>query len=136
MLFWITLIAAVVFGILGHLCINSQKYNLDILGGISLGISIFTAIVACGMLIAIGVVHIDALREEAKLQVTYESLTYQLENDLYDNDNDFGKKELYDQITKYNQDVFTGKRMQRNFWSGVFTPNIYDNLELIELKGR
>lgn len=63
----------------------------------------------------------------------YNSLVYQLENNLYDNDNDIGKKELYNQITKWNTDLARGKEMQRNFWIGIFYPNIYDNFEFIEL---
>lgn len=50
------------------------------------------------------------------------------------NDNDLGKKELYDQITQYNSRVASGKAMQRDPWVGVLFPNIYDNFELIPLE--
>lgn len=69
----------------------------------------------------------------AKWETHYESLTYQLENNLYDNDNDIGKKELMDEIREWNEDLTYRKEIQRNFWVGIYYPNIYDNLEFIPL---
>lgn len=63
----------------------------------------------------------------------YESLMYQLENNLYDNDNDLGKKELYNQIQEWNEDLARGKVMQNDFWFGVFYPDIYDYFEFIDI---
>lgn len=69
----------------------------------------------------------------AKWETQYESLTYQLENNLYDNDNGIGKKELMDEIREWNEDLAYRKAIQRNFWVGIYYPNIYDNLEFIPL---
>lgn len=69
----------------------------------------------------------------AKWETHYESLTYQLENNLYDNDNDIDKKELMDEIREWNEDLAYCKEIQRNFWVGIYYPNIYDNLEFIPL---
>lgn len=69
----------------------------------------------------------------AKWETQYESLTYQLENNLYDNDNDIGKKELMDEIREWNGDLAYHKKIQRNFWVGIYYPNVYDNLEFIPL---
>lgn len=69
----------------------------------------------------------------AKWETQYESLTYQLENNLYDNDNDIGKKELMDEIREWNEDLAYCKEIQRNFWIGIYYPNVYDNLEFIPL---
>lgn len=70
----------------------------------------------------------------ASCQQRYASLTYQLENNLYDNDNDLGKKELYDQIQAWNEDLAEGKAMQYDIWVGAFYPNIYDEFDFIELE--
>ena len=64
----------------------------------------------------------------------YASLVYQLENNLYDNNNDLGKKELYNQIQRWNEDLAKYKTLQNDFWVGAFYPNIYDQFEFIELK--
>lgn len=85
------------------------------------------------MLIIAGIANFGAEGQMVANRQTYNSLVYQLENDLYDNDNDLGKKELYDQIQEWNEDLARGKTMQRNFWVGCFYPNIYDELEYIDL---
>lgn len=78
-------------------------------------------------------VYIGADASVAKWETQYESLTYQLENNLYDNDNDIGKKELMDEIREWNEDLAYCKEIQRNFWVGIYYPNVYDNLEFIPL---
>ena len=68
----------------------------------------------------------------ASMQEKRSALVYQLENDIYDNDNDLGKKELYSEITEYNCDVAEGKTMRDNIWLYNLYADVYDNLELIE----
>lgn len=83
--------------------------------------------------IGLASVYIGADASVAKWETQYESLTYQLENNLYDNDNDIGKKELMDEIREWNEDLAYCKKIQRNFWVGIYYPNVYDNLEFIPL---
>lgn len=78
-------------------------------------------------------IYIGTDASVAKWETQYESLTYQLENNLYDNDNDIGKKELMDEIREWNEDLAYCKEIQRNFWVGIYYPNVYDNLEFIPL---
>lgn len=77
--------------------------------------------------------YIDTDASVAGWEKQYESLTYQLENNLYDNDNDIGKKELMDEIREWNEDLAYHKEIQRNFWVGIYYPNVYDNFEFIPL---
>ena len=75
------------------------------------------------------------IRKEAAVaywQQRYDSLVYQLENNLYDNDNDVGKKELYDQIQEWNEDLAANKVMQDSIWVGMFYPDVFDNFEFIQ----
>lgn len=76
--------------------------------------------------------NIGAEGKLASMQETRAALVYQLENDLYDNDNDLGKKELYNQIAGYNAEVAKGKKMSNNVFTYNLYPDIYDDLELIE----
>lgn len=77
--------------------------------------------------------YIDTDASVAGWEKQYESLTYQLENNLYNNDNDIGKKELMDEIREWNEDLAYHKEIQRNFWVGIYYPNVYDNFEFIPL---
>ena len=76
--------------------------------------------------IGLASVYINADASVAKWETQYESLTYQLENNLYDNDNDIGKKELMDEIREWNGNLAYCKEIQRNFWVGIYYPNVYD----------
>ena len=89
------------------------------------------AIVISIAIMANSYIHADA--NVAKYQKRYESLTYQYENDFYNNDNDVGKYELVSQIEYWNTDLAYRKTIQRDFWLGIYYPNIYDQFEFIKL---
>ena len=63
-----------------------------------------------------------------------EMLVYQYENDIYDNDNDLGKRDLMEDIQKWNEDLAYRRKAQDDFWVGIFYPNVHDQFEFIELK--
>ena len=127
MLFWISL-AILVGGIIWAI-VERDSYNDMYLVPIILGVfSVFSC------LIVLGVNHIDVNGDIARINVERESLVYQYENDIYDNDNDLGKKELMDDIREYNSRLATMKERQDDFWVGIFIPNIYDQFEFIELE--
>lgn len=69
----------------------------------------------------------------ASNQERYEMLTYQWDNDFYDNDNDVGKYQLVSDIRQWNEDLRKYKALQHNFWIGVFIPNVYDQFEFISI---
>ena len=79
--------------------------------------------------------HILAEAKAEQYQMRYESLLYQYENDVYDGDDDVvGKRDLYTDIEWWNADLAYRKRIQRDFWVGIFHPNIYDQFGFIEYK--
>lgn len=85
------------------------------------------------MVILMSVNYIGADGFVAASKQRYESLTYQYENDFYENDNDLGKYELVSKIQEWNEDLARRKKYQNNFWIGVFIPDIYDQFQFIEL---
>ena len=90
-----------------------------------------TTIIGGGCVIGISV-SADVIREE--LVQDYEYYTYALENSIYENDNDLGKKELLDEIRDYNKDLYKNKKWEKNAWVGVWYPDIYSDLNYIEFK--
>ena len=128
MLFFI-FIAALITSILIIICTDDMTY-LHFFSNFLCAISIF-ALSISAIALAFNYIGVDA--SIATWQTQYESLTYQLDNNLYDNDNDLGKKELMNQIQDWNTDLAYRKTIQRNFWVGIYYPNVYDDFEFINL---
>lgn len=128
MLFFI-FVAIFVIGVL-VVIFTDELNNSHIVAMFILGVGI------CLLVISTFIFAINYIGTEASIagwEKRYESLTYQLENNLYDNDNDIGKKELMNEIRKWNEDLAYHKEIQRDFWVGIYHPNIYDNFEFIPL---
>lgn len=83
-------------------------------------------------MIVIAANHIgtDAELEQRKAQ--YDALTYKLESEFVRDDLGLLNKETIDEVQEWNEDLAYLKIMQRDFWMGIFYPNIYDDLELID----
>ena len=88
-------------------------------------------VIASVVVLCVNYIRIDG--DVERNQVRYDSLMYQYENYLYDNDNDVGKKELMSEIQSWNEDLVWYKTMQRNPWIGIYIPNVYDQFDFIEL---
>ena len=86
------------------------------------------------MLVVIIVNNTNVDSYVAENQMRYEMLVYQYENDIYDNDNDLGKRDLMEDIQEWNEDLAYHRKAQDDFWVGIFYPNVYDQFEFIELK--
>lgn len=133
LLFIIIILLAILFGIAGAWLVENYSWA-EMIGIISIVVSVICAFAVGIMIIVATVNNIGTAGLIASNEQRYESLVYQLENNLYDNDNDLGKKELYNQIQSWNEDLANGKQMQRDIWVGMFYPNIWDDFTYIELK--
>ena len=132
MILWIFIAITIISAIVSIISFNKFSNFWDIISFISIVLTILFFIISA----VLGVIAISAsVGSEsylASMQEKRNALVYQLENDLYDNDNDLGKKELYSEITEYNCDVAKGKIMQDNIWVYNLYADVYDDLELIE----
>lgn len=135
MLFLVIAIAAVL-AITVVTIMAVKGFNFDWHPGVFMSsILIITSLVitVIVMTICISYSHITADAYATKMEQQYDNLTYQLKNNMYDNDNEYGKKELYNQIQSWNEELAYGKTMQDNFWLGIFYPHVYDRFAFIEL---
>ena len=139
MILWISIAITIISALV--LIISLNKFSnfcvfWDTIASISIVLIVLFFVVSA----VLGVIAISAsVGSEsylASMQEKRSALVYQLENDLYDNDNDLGKKELYSEITEYNCDVAKGKIMQDNIWVYNLYSDVYDDLELIEFGER
>ena len=139
MILWISIAITIISALVSVISFNkfSNLWDFgDVIGFISAVLAVSFFIISA----VLGVIAISAsVGSEsylASMQEKRNALVYQLENDLYDNDNDLGKKELYSEITEYNSDVAKGKIMQDNIWVYNLYADVYDELELIEFDGK
>lgn len=110
----------------GHKC-----YDSDFQEGwyIATGI-LLVILIVMGLVILINYTSVPMII--ASMQAEQEALIYQFENDIFGTDTDIiGNSELYQKITDWNKDLAVKKAMQRNFWIGIFVPDIYDDFEMI-----
>lgn len=128
MLFWI-FIAILVGGIIWS-CFAGDYSDMYFTSRSVRAIGIAGTLIS---LVLIMVYHIGAVGYVDAMHARHESLTYQLENDIYDNDNDIGKSELMNQVREWNEDLASNKALQDNFWIGIYIPNVYDQFEPIKL---
>lgn len=128
MLFWILVGAFTITLVLVYLL----RYT-DILLEIS---AIIATLLGAVIIISLCIMAYNYIGIDAKVSVyqkRYEALTYQYENNFYDNDNDIGKKELVSEIQCWNSDLAYRKTIQRDFWVGIYYSNVYDQFEFIKL---
>ena len=130
MIFWLVLLSLVVS--LG-LAVYVEKRFGDY-SGLFLVIAFLSFLVSIIMLVVIIVENTNVDAYVSENQMRYEMLVYQYENDIYDNDNDLGKRDLMEDIQKWNEDLAYHRKAQDDFWVGIFYPNVYDQFEFIELK--
>ncbi len=126
MLFWICL-ALLIIGVV-MLFIVDDNYIIG--SAFIFAVGLFGTIISI-IFLCVSYIRIDG--DVKKNQVRYDSLMYQYENCLYDNDNDVGKKELMSEIQSWNEDLAWYKTNQRNLWIGIYIPNVYDQFDFIEL---
>ena len=131
MIFWITLIAVVVFAVLAIVFFDSLDFEW-----VSMLSTIISVIAGIAFVVMLIVVIYNNVGVEAKIESNkqrHESLVYQAENNLYENDNDLGKKELVNQIQEWNENLARGKALQDDFWVGIFYADIYDEFDFIPM---
>ena len=133
MLFWMTIIA-MILGLLLFEILFEHDFEIScVISGVISGLSAIALLIE---IIVLAVNYIGVNGHIQKMNVRHDMLVYQYENDIYDNDNDLGKRELIEDIQNWNEDLASLKENQDDTWIGIFIPDIYDQLEFIELGGK
>ena len=120
----------VLVGIL-MIAVSSRYDIMELVGGIAVGLGLIGT-VCCVLVVGINHMGVDAT--VAKLNTRYDNIMFQYWNDIYENDNDVGKRELYADIQKWNEELAYNQEIQDDLWVGIFIPDIYDQFEFIELE--
>lgn len=128
MLFWLFIILIIIGVVALHL---SFEYDLVFISALSLVTGAIGLVVSVAFLLGN---YSNASGYTLAMRERYNILVYQLENDIYDNDNDLGKRNLYKEIQEWNEELAWYQEAQDSFWLGIYIPNVYDMFEFIELK--
>lgn len=140
MLFWLFLIGlfiGIVLIIVGNVSWDSKKHPFLWNNDCNIGSSGKIVAVISGIVIAIMIfllcgqyMSVDAYLE--KNRETYAALTYKIKSSSCRDEFGLLSKELIDKVQEWNQDVRYYQMIQRNFWVGIFYPNVYDEFETID----
>lgn len=72
----------------------------------------------------------------AEYKEHYNTIIFEVENKLYDDDvTTVSQRELVKEIQSWNCDLAEKRKIQRDFWIGIYIPDIYDDFEFIPLDG-
>lgn len=132
MIFWIFVILLVIGVILlfADYYIGIDSFALEILAAAT---SLVSGIIVAIMLIVIISNNFGAQGEKLSNQQTYDSLIYKSQTESIRDEFGIVNKEYIDEVQAWNENVVKYKSWQRDFWIGIFIPNIYDDLETIDL---
>lgn len=131
LIFVLFIVGIIIFGILFEISEIHDVNFLNITSGAFL-IILTTFLIVFGIMAIAHNITVES--DYYTTQEEYKVLIYQLKNDYYDNLLDLNKKELIDEVKKYNQEVISGRAFKQNRWVGVLYPMDYDSLELINLE--
>ena len=126
-MFGIVLTTAIIGIICSKKCYDEAAIGSFTISTVIMGVLIVALIIT---LVNNGTVEADTL----KLKNRYDTIYYQVSNNMYNNDNEIGKKELIDQIMEWNGDIITRKLYSKSIWLNWFYPIDYDQFELIPLE--
>lgn len=126
MLFWLILAIFVLWVIL------SVIFGWDTGGMFAIAFGVASLII---MLVFIAAFHVGSPAEKVRLAEKQRALEYKLESGACRDELGLLNKEVIDEIQGWNESVSKNKILQRDFWIGIFIPNIYDDFETIDYEG-
>lgn len=110
---------------------DKRCWPSDMVEFISLCLAVVGVVSFVVLLITCFCINITADAEYYSNIQRREALVYQLENNMYSNDNEVGKFELYSQVKEFNEDLAAGKAMYDNIWVGCLFPDFYEDIDYI-----
>lgn len=129
----ILIVPAIIATILLIIALFTDRLDIDVSWLLRCIAVIFIIIIVCA---GISVFFVNQCAESSTntYRIQYETLVYQLENGAYENVVEYSRKDLMNDIYDYNSHVESGRILSKNPWIGIYYPEDWDNLPLINLK--
>ena len=103
--------------------------NTEKIGGVLL---IFNGTLLLIFALILGCTYMTAGRDYAVKQEEYNALVYKIENTEVQDNFNFVGKEIIDEVSEWNKEVREAQYLEDNFWWGIFWPDFWNELELID----
>jgi len=134
----IIVLIVLAIGIAGLMIYENDWIKYEWINNVILSIGVVATVIAgVGLIfscIAFGVNYLGVNGDIEKYNKRYESLVFQVENNIYEDDITEGAtRELVKDVEKWNCDLADRKVNQYDPWIGIFIPDIYDQFEFISL---
>lgn len=126
------LILAILFAYVTKKLENSSR-DFFFLASILFAFSLIATASLCVMIIVAAGSNLTANADKLKLQEQYNSLIYKVENEKYRDEFGLVNKEVIDEIQEWNENCTYYQALEKDFWIGVFYPNIFHEFEVINL---
>lgn len=139
MLFWLFIILTVIGIVLWTLGSKHWEYDSfmwkydEAFGVLGRLLTAIGAIVSILMILVISFSYCGSSACAAENQATYDSLIFKLENTDCRDELGLLNKEIIDEVQAWNETLAYHETIQRDFWLGIFYPNMYDEFKLIDL---
>lgn len=96
------------------------------------GTVIISGIIMVIMIVIFACTYIGVNAQVERNKERYNAITYKVESGACRDEFGLLNKEVIDEIQDWNEDVTYYKIFQKDFWVGIFVPNIYDQFETID----
>lgn len=124
MIFWIFVILTIIGIILFYL------FDIEAIGLLTMFSSGMAVIIMLAFIIGN---HCGADGWRLSNVEQYKALTYKAQTEACRDEFGIVTKEYIDEIQKWNMDLVKYQRYQRDFWIGIFYPNIFDEFQTIDI---
>lgn len=107
-------------------------YNDDTIKISGLVTVVISGIIVVIMIIVFACNYIGVNAQVESNKERYNAITYKVESGACRDEFGLLNKEVIDEIQDWNEDVIYYKNIQKDFWVGIFIPNVYDQFETID----
>lgn len=97
----------------------------------------WVTVVVSGFIMAIMIIvfvsnYIGINAQVEKTKERYNAITYKVESGACRDEFGLLNKEVIDEIQDWNESITYHKNIQKDFWIGIFIPDVYDQFETID----
>lgn len=96
------------------------------------GTVVISGIIMVIMIVVFACTYIGVNAQVERNKERYNAITYKVESGACRDEFGLLNKEVIDEIQDWNEDVTYCKNFQKDFWVGIFIPNVYDQFETID----